>query len=189
MNKQAEAAWELHCFLADLNVPYAVIGGIAVQHWGEPRFTLDLDVTIIAPLENPIPVIEQIATRFTPRIGDAVNFARRNRVILVQASNECPIDISLGLPGYEEEVMRRAVTVEIAQGKSIQVCSAEDLIVHKAVAGRPQDLRDIEGIIYRQGTALDAGYVRYWLDQFAEVMQTSDVVTRFEAAWNRRATE
>jgi hypothetical protein len=28
--------------------------------------------------------------------------------------------------------------------KSIRICSAEDLIIHKAVAGRPQDVADIQ---------------------------------------------
>jgi len=66
------------------------------------------------------------------------------------ASNGYPLDISMGLPGYEDEVMRRAALLEIAPDKSVYICSAEDLIIHKAIAGRPQDLRDIEGIVLRQ---------------------------------------
>lgn len=42
----------------------------------------------------------------------------------------------MGLPGYEDEVMRRAVEFELEPGKAIQVRSAEDLIIHKAIAGR-----------------------------------------------------
>ncbi len=82
--------------------------------------------------------------------------------------------------------MQRTVAVEIAPDRTIQICSAEDLVIHKAVAGRAQDLRDIEGIIYRQGATLDADYIRYWLNQFSEAMQTSDAVTRFEIAWSKR---
>jgi hypothetical protein len=32
----------------------------------------------------------------------------------------------------------------------------------------------------------EAGYIRFWLNQFSEVMQTSDPVTRFETAWSKR---
>ena len=41
MNGQFEAAWQLHRFLTERDIPYVVIGGIAVQRWGEPRLTID----------------------------------------------------------------------------------------------------------------------------------------------------
>jgi hypothetical protein len=39
VNGQFEAAWQLHRFLTERDIPYVVIGGIAVQRWGEPRLT------------------------------------------------------------------------------------------------------------------------------------------------------
>ena len=128
---------------------------------------------------------QELAAYFPPRLPDAVDFAHRQRVLLVRASNGVPLDISLGLPGYEEEVMARAVNWELEPGKVVRLCSAEDLIIHKAVAGRPQDLRDIEGVVYRQGPALDAGYVRRWLRAFAEVIEQPDLPERFETPWQR----
>ena len=185
MSEQTAAAWELHLFLASLGIQYAVIGGMAVQRWGEPRFTQDVDVTVVAPLNNPTAFIEQVVERFQPRITDAIVFARRNRIILVRANNGCPMDISLGLPGYEAEVMRRTVNHELEPGKPIRLCSAEDLIIHKAVAGRPQDERDIEGIIYRQRDALDVRYIRTWLCDFAELLAKPEIQERFERPWQR----
>jgi len=93
VNTQLEAIWELHLLFTDLGIPYAIIGGMAVQRWGEPRLTQDADVTILAPLEDPAGTIQRIMDRFPARIADAMAFARRNRVILVQASNGCPVDI------------------------------------------------------------------------------------------------
>ncbi len=61
--------------------------------------------------------------------------------------------------------------------------AAEDLIIHKAVAGRPQDIRDIESIIYRQRNALDIKYVRRWLHDFAEVLANPEIEQRFERPW------
>ena len=40
-------------------------------------------------------------------------------------------------------------------GARITTCSAEDLIVLKAFAGRALDWHDIEGVIIRQGRQLD----------------------------------
>jgi hypothetical protein len=150
MNQRESAIWEIHSFLSQLGVSYALIGGSAVQHWGEPRFTQDVGLTVSAPLDNPTEFIQTILDHFPPRMENALAFARRNRVILVRAGNGCPVDISLSLPGYEDEVMRRAIDYTLETNKVVRLCSAEDLIIHKAVAGRPQDVRDIEGIVYRQ---------------------------------------
>ena len=81
--------------------------------------------------------------------------------------------------------MLRAVDYEMDPGKSIRIYSAEDLIIHKAVAGRPQDIRDIEGIVYRQRDALDASYIRRWLSDFADVLADPEVQNRFERSWKR----
>ncbi len=185
MNALAAAAWEAHQFLTALGVSYAVIGGMAVQHWGEPRFTQDIDLTVAAPLDDPTSFIQLIIDRFPPRLEDALDFARRNRVILVRASNGYPLDISLGLPGYEDEVMHRAIEYELEPGRQIRLCSAEDLIIHKAVAGRAQDVRDIEGIVYRQREALDIKYVRHWLQEFADLLDKPEIIDLFERPWQR----
>ena len=76
-------------------------------------------------------------------------------------------------------------TWELEPDKIVRFCSAEDLIVHKAVAGRPQDLRDIEGIIYRQGAALDAATIRRWLSAFADVLEQPELSKRFETPWRK----
>lgn len=186
MNKQEAAAWELHQFFQTLELPYAVIGGMAVQWWGEPRTTQDVDLTIVAPLDRPSSVIiQQILDRFPARIENALEFARRSRVILITVSSGCPVDISMGLPGYEDEVMRRAVEFDLEPGKAVRVCAAEDLIIHKAIAGRPQDVRDIEGIVYRQRDALGVAIIRRWLQAFAELLDDPEIVERFERPWKR----
>ncbi len=185
MNDQGQAIWELHTVLSQMGIPYAIIGGLAVQYWGEPRFTRDVDVTAMLPPDNPLPILTEIANRFSPRISDAIGFARQHRVLLVRASNSIPLDISLGLPGYEEEAMTRTVDWELEPGKVVHLCSAEDLIIHKAVAGRPQDLRDIEGIVYRQGPALDTTIIRRWLNTFAELLDQPGLPERFEIPWRK----
>ena len=186
MNPREEAAWELHLFFNQLGISYAIIGGAAVQFWGQPRLTIDVDLTVVAPLDQPSSVfIQQVLNRFPARLENALEFARRSRVILITASNGCPVDISMGLPGYEDEVMRRAVDFELEPGKAIRVCSAEDLIIHKAIAGRPQDVRDVEGIVYRQRDALDVAIIRRWLQAFAELLDNPEIVERFERPWRR----
>ncbi len=186
MNPRFEAAWEIHQFLAQHKIRYAVIGGIAVQRWGDQRFTKDVDLTIASSLtEGSSPMVDLLTKHFRSRSANPLEFARKTRMILLTASNGVDLDISLALPGYEDEMLARAVDFEIEAGKSIRLCSAEDLIIHKAVAGRPQDVSDIQGIVYRQGEKLDGGYIRDWLGQFSELMGNPEIQQHFERAWEK----
>jgi len=140
---------------------------------------------VAAPLDDPRGFIKNVLEHFSPRIVDALDFALRNRVILVQASNGYPLDITLGLPGYEDEMTERAVDFEITLAAKVRVCSAEDLIIHKAVAGRAQDVRDIEGVVYRQGKTFDIDYIRRWLNEFSAIVDNPDLGELFETPWRR----
>lgn len=186
MNPRFEAAWEIHNYLLSQNITYAIIGGIAVHAWGDQRFTKDVDLTIATSLElGSEPLVKIITEHFPSRSSNPFELARNSRMILVTASNEIEVDISLALPGYEDEMFNRVTKYEIEAGKSIILCSPEDLIIHKSVAGRPQDLIDIQGVIFRQRENLDLGYIRDWLRQFAKILENSSLITNFESAWEK----
>jgi len=180
---------EIHRFFTKEKVPYVFIGGIALQYWGEPRFTKDIDITILVPMGEEKSVIEKILSKFTPRISDAFSFANRHRICLVRNKYGVDIDISLGIPGYEEEVMKRAVKFQFGKRNYIKICSAEDLIIHKSIAGRPQDLYDIESIIIRQGRQLDIDYIRRWLKNFSQLLENPEIFDRFEKRWRKLEDE
>lgn len=180
MNVQYRAIKEVHDFFTKEGIKYVIIGGIALQKWGEPRFTRDLDFTILVKPGEEEKVIKKILSVFSPRISDALNFALKNRICLVKSSDGYEIDISLGILGYEEELIRRAKECKISKRYSVKVCSAEDLIIHKTIAGRPRDQGDIEGIILRQGNKLNIRYIRKWLKRFSEILQMPEIIDRFE---------
>ncbi len=183
MNRQFATAWRLHRFLSERRIPYAIIGGLAVQRWGQPRFTRDVDVTILLPTGGEEPVLRELAAAFPPRVEEPVAFALEHRVLPVVVPEGSEADLSLGLPGYEEEVVARAVPYDLGHGRVVRLCSAEDLLIHKALAGRPQDVLDIEGIVARQGRALDMAYVRRWLRELAAVAGDPEIAARVERAW------
>lgn len=189
MRTVEEEIWEVHQTLTELHLSYAIIGGTAVQIWGEPRYTKDLDLTVLAPIESFTEMIVQLLNRLAPRTDDALAFAHQNRVLLVQTSTGYPVDVSFGLPGYEEQVIGRSVEVEIAPGIRVRFCSAEDLIIHKTVAGRVPDVLDIQQIIARHHQSLDLPHIRYWLGVFAELLETDEVTNRFEEAWRKYGPE
>jgi hypothetical protein len=183
VNRQFETAWQLHTFLTARRIPYAIIGGLAVQRWGQPRLTRDVDLTILLAPGGEEPTLREIVARFPARLENAVTFALEHRVLPVEVPGGSEADISLGLPGYEEEVMDRAVPYELGDGRQVRLCSPEDLVIHKALAGRPQDVLDIEGVVARQGKALDVAYVRRWLAELARIADDPEVLGRFERIW------
>jgi hypothetical protein len=177
-----EGLVEVATFLEEKQIPYAVLGGLAVQHWGEPRTTLDIDIVVLVPPETEDSFLNDVLSRFHPRLPDAVAFARRNRILLISTSGGIPVDLSLGIPGYEEEALVRAAPVSFAGLLPVRVVSPEDLIIHKCVAARARDIEDIERVLVRQKLKLDLRYIRRWLRAFAPMVEGHDVLEIFETA-------
>ncbi|MCI0344389.1 MAG: nucleotidyltransferase, partial [Chloroflexi bacterium] len=157
-----------------------VIGGLAVQRWGEPRLTRDVDLTLLVELGQEEELIDALLARFRPRRDDARAFALRYRVLLLRARNGVDLDVALGVTGFEVESIARASIYQFEPGCELPTCSAEDLIVHKTVAGRPRDQDDLVGIVNRQRGRLDLAYIRRWLTAFSEVDGMPDLLGRFE---------
>jgi hypothetical protein len=81
-----EAAVEVQRFCLAHRWPFCFIGGVAVQRWGEPRVTQDVDLTILAELGNEEPVADALLGGFLPRRRDACEFAVRHRVLLLRTA-------------------------------------------------------------------------------------------------------
>lgn len=47
MNELTALALELQSFREARDWKFCIIGGLAVQHWVEPRFTRDVDMTLV----------------------------------------------------------------------------------------------------------------------------------------------
>jgi hypothetical protein len=150
-----EAAREVQEFLQESGDRFCFIGGIALQRWGQPRFTRDVDLTLLCPLGSESVVIDRLLERFPPRRWDAKEFALLNRVVVAQTKSGIPIDFSLGATGFEESCVGRATEFDFGGGLGLRTCSADDLVVLKAFAGRGQDWVDVEYVIVRQRKKLD----------------------------------
>lgn len=185
MNPQVKAALAVHdFFFGKLKLNYAIIGGVALQFWGEPRFTRDLGITVQDRLE--LPELVRLATEaFVSRIADPLRFAADTRMLLLRVG-EVEVDLAVALRGYEDSLFARARLIQVERGRRLHICSAEDLIIHKLLAGRPQDLADVQSIIQRQGDKLDVRYVRRWLRQFSGVLDDPAILERFRQLWASR---
>jgi len=178
-----EPAIEVCSFLEENNIAYVLVGGFAVQHWGEPRTTRDINIEILVDEEFKESVFTRILQRFQPRYANALEFALQHRVLLIYASNGVPVDIALAAPGYSESIAQRSVRGEIApSARPVALISPEDLIVHKYLAHRPIDLQDIRAILRRQQNRLDIDYIRTCLASFAPYVWEYNILGEFEQA-------
>lgn len=155
MNPIFAAALEVQEFCLGHRFRFCFIGGLAVQRWGEPRLTIDVDVTLLTGFGAEASFVEALMERFQGRRSDTREFALRNRVVLLESSSGIPLDVSLGAMPFEERAVTRATGFQVEPGVALTTCSAEDLIVHKAFADRPKDWLDIEGIALRQAGRLN----------------------------------
>jgi len=173
VNALFAAAVDIQAFCAMRGWRSSVIGGVAVQRWGDPRQTRDVDLTLLTGLGGEESFVDPILQHYRARIPDARRFALERRVLLVETRDAVPLDISLGGLPYEAVIVDRSTPFEIEGGISMSTCSAEDLVILKAFAGRAQDWIDVEGVIVRQGAALDRRLVLADLRPLLELKEDS----------------
>ena len=164
-------------FLEKEKIPHVLIGGIAVSQLSEPRLTADIDVLALLDDDNRIQNILDDAAHygFTPRLKDAAQFARKNRVLLLEhQSTGIPIDISLGVLPFEMEVVDRRSSVK-AGDLVLPLPTVEDLIILKAVAHRPLDLADINALLDAHKDTDHERILRI-VSEFAEVLEMPEIL-------------
>ena len=108
-------------------------------------------------------------------------------VISVEVAPDMIVDLLAAVLPYEEQAIQRAELIEFEK-LLLPVCTAEDLIIHKAIADRTKDWQDIDGILLRQRGKLDVGYVHDWLAQFAEALEKPELLTQFENLYDKSVT-
>jgi hypothetical protein len=76
-----DAALAAQAACEKLGLSFCVIGGVALQRWGEPRFTADADISVLVEPGAELQVAEALLSELPARIDDALGFAARTRVV------------------------------------------------------------------------------------------------------------
>lgn len=184
-----EEAAGLQDQLRDNGLEFFFVGGISLQVWGQPRLTTDIDLTVFTGLVDEDERIKWLLSRFRPLIGteeSTLQFARRRRVLLLQTESSTEIDVMLGGLADLSEELRRSSYQQFTPEHSLKICSADTLIAMKTVAGRMQDMADIETVVVKQDR-IDWEYIDAYLDQ---VMEYEDItIKRQQLDEIRKGTE
>ena len=167
-------------WLDKAGVPAMVVGGVAASILGRPRATRDIDALAVAPDDQWSRLVESArAHGILPRIENPLEFARRTRVLLLRhTESSIDIDVILGGLPFEAEALSRASVHDLG-GVRLRLPQVEDLLVMKAIAHRPQDLRDIEGLLDVFPNA-NVERVRQFAREFAAAAEIPDLPEEFE---------
>lgn len=181
MNDLIQAAAELQTICQSQGWDFCFIGGLALQRWGEPRETVDVDLSLFAGFGEEQQFTDLLLEHFEARIADAAAFAQERRVLLLRSSKGVGLDVALAALPYEALVIERSSYFDYPPGIPLRTCSAEDLVVLKAFAGRAQDWADIERVIVRQTGKLDWHYIHEQLRPLAELKDAPEILDQLEA--------
>lgn len=142
---------ELLKIFAERKVKYLIIGGYAVAKHAEPRYTKDLDIWISNSRENAKRVYQSLKEFSAPLADITVEDFTIPTLVFQLGIEPSRIDILMGLKelNFEECWTRRAVSN--IGGLEIYFISLDDLIFNKTLAGRPQDLLDVEILKLKKG--------------------------------------
>jgi len=175
-----DAALEAQQVCINTGYRFCVIGGVALQRWGEPRFTADADLSVLVEPGQESHAVRCLLDELPARIDDAAGFAERTRVVLAQSDQGVGIDIVLaGLP-FEERVIERSSLWQLDNSVTLRTCSAEDLLVMKAFAARDKDWADVTSVLERQAGNLDLDRVRLELAPLAEAKEAPEIIEHLQ---------
>lgn len=157
-----------------------LFGAQAVNVWGSPRLTADVDVTVLlTPREPAAFVHDMLKSGFGLRVDDEEFVARTSVLPFVHRRTRMPLDVVLAGSGLEEQFALRARQVDVG-GVEVPVLSPEDLLVAKILAGRPKDLEDAAGVLRARRTSLDLDLVRSLLAELEDALGQSDLLSALE---------
>ena len=181
MRELFHTARDLQSFCRANDWSFCFIGGLAVWRWGKPRFTQDVDITLLAGFRGEEQIVDAFLARYVSRVPNGRQLFIEQRVLRLSDASGVPIDVALGGLPFEESAVRRASAFEFTSGEPLQVCSAEDLVVMKAFAGRPHDWGDVDAVLARHAASLDWPYIYSNLSPLAELKEAPELVTQLRS--------
>jgi len=146
-------------------IAYMVIGGQAVQLYGEPRMTKDIGVTLgldATGLDRVTALCRSVGLRVL--VSDPAQFVQDTMVLpAIEDASGIKVDFVFSFSAYEKQALGRSRPVEI-NGQPVRYSSLEDLLIHKLVAGRARDIEDVR-LIFAKNPNWDRAYVERWLTE------------------------
>jgi hypothetical protein len=170
MNNLDKTLCEMVAFLERTQLPYVLMGGLAVRVYGIPRPTYDIDFTLAIPRSSLLDFYRQLqALGYTvpdPYLTGWVDCVAGMPVVKIRffgGENGIDIDFFLAESEFQGQVLMRRRREKI-DDLDAWIVSPEDLILLILISRRPRDMADIGDILFTQGR-LDDSYMRFWANK------------------------
>jgi hypothetical protein len=171
--------------LTESGAPWMVIGGIAVIARGVRRFTTDIDVAVRGDAVRPERLLRALATHgIEPRIADALTFAEANLVLLLRHEETgVDLDVSFAWSAFEHDALASSTLTSFGN-VSAPMCTAENLVVFKAIASRPKDMEDAEALLALYPD-IDRERVRRRVSELSLLAEAPELIEAFDELLRR----
>ena len=130
--------------LHEYNVRYIVVGGYAVIHHTQPRYTKDIDIWIEPTAANARNLMRAFLSFGIPMIGITQEDFATPKTQFSIGVPPCEIDFLTSIPGLDFAPAWENKTISTELDFPIFYLAKSDLITAKQTAGRPQDLADLD---------------------------------------------
>jgi hypothetical protein len=160
--------------LEPLELPMAVIGGLALSAWNHARFTRDADILIGMDESKVNEVLQTICQAgFYPRHSPPILQIDDQQIIQLKykpPDGIYPFQLDLLFAGSEYQ--KTALTRRIKQaipglGHPADVLRPEDLVLLKLIAGRIIDRADAAMLLRENRPEIDLNYLTDWIRRLA----------------------
>jgi hypothetical protein len=184
--KALQAIWNA---LRSMNIPAAVMGGLAMSLWKYPRATRDVDLLIgieTRQLDKILPQLQALGIR--PKHSPPIMPLGQMNIIQMlyeppEAFMEVQIDLLLAETDYLRTALERRIPTQLPDiSIETAVLTCEDLILHKLLAGRLIDRADIAALLKFNLASLDRHYLVHWANQL-------QLVAEFASVWKETLSD
>lgn len=158
--------------LVPLQLPMALMGGLALSVWRHVRATQDIDLLIAADESSVDQLVRSVtAAGFRPKRTPPVIAVGATRILQLEFDPDetfvtVQVDLLLADSTYARQALKRRVTVDLPDfSEALDVLTCEDLILHKLLAGRIIDRADSATLLRLNRTSIDWDYLRDWVER------------------------
>jgi hypothetical protein len=167
-----ETLRSLKSILDQIPIRWVLIGALAANRYrSSPRMTGDVDLLLADFGEG----LNELEGRLISAGWRVTRADAGGELLRLVGEKRRVADLLIAGTEYQQIAIDRAIT-EPVDRELIPVLTVEDVLLHKLIAGRFQDLADIEAIL-ETDPVLDRVYLDHWLE-FWDLRSTWNTLTR-----------